>query len=142
MLKRDDIVGHQQSGQDAGGLRKRLQGGTKCHVILERNRCRAPRTPDWFERVSPMKPQQAQHFDVAKATTASPSDGRSSSVKSPGESTIAQRTPDPFEERRRRFGLASQSLEFQIFRHHLLLTGRKIGLACHKSMASLDAQKS
>jgi hypothetical protein len=53
-----------------------------------------------------MKPQQAQPFDVlGKATTASPSDGRSSSAKSPGEtSTIAQRTPDPFEEYRRRFG--------------------------------------
>lgn len=49
-----------------------------------------------------MKPQQAQPFDVGKATTASPSDGRSSSAKSPGEtSTIAQRTPDPFEDPRR-----------------------------------------
>eukprot|EP00435_Cladocopium_sp_Y103_P054673 s391_g17.t2 len=59
-------------------------------------------TPDWFERVSPMKPQQARHFDlmVGKATTAStPSDARSSSAKSPGESSsIAQRTPDPFED--------------------------------------------
>lgn len=60
----------------------------------------ALQTPDWFERVSSMKPQQAQPFDVlGKATTASPSDGRSSSAKSPGEtSTIAQRTPDPFED--------------------------------------------
>ena len=80
---------------------------THYFIISERNlSCRALRTPDWFECVSPMKPQQAQPFDVlGKATTASPSDGRSSSAKSPGEtSTIAQRTPDPFEEYRRRFG--------------------------------------
>lgn len=74
-----------------GELRAAMAAATPSPVL---------QTPDWFERVSAMKPQQAQSFDVlGKATTASLSDGCSSSAKSPGEtSTIAQRTPDPFED--------------------------------------------